>query len=123
MVFEYGFLILCLTNSTNTGYNGDPLDIDLDPIPYQLSVGTPFPNPFNNNVVFPINNITSDYIKYSILDISGKQIKSGKKVVSNNLNITWNGTSNSGKEVSSGTYFFQLKGRNFSEIKKIIFLK
>ena len=123
VVFEYGYLILCLTNSTNTGYNGDPLYIDLDPTPNQLSVGTPFPNPFNNNVTFPINNITSDYIEYSILDVSGKQIKLEKRMVRNNSNISWNGTSNSGKEVSSGTYFFQLNGENSSGAKKIIFLK
>ena len=123
VVFEYGYLILCLTNSTNTGYNGDPLYIDLDPTPNQLSVGTPFPNPFNNNVIFPINNITSDYIEYSILDVSGKQINSEKRMVRNNSNIYWNGTSSAGREVSSGTYFFQLHGENSSEAKKIIFLK
>ena len=99
------------------------MNIDLDPIPHQLSIGTPFPNPFNNNVIFPINIITSDFIEYSILDVSGKQIKSGKRMVRNNSNISWNGTSNSGKEVSSGTYFFQLHGENSSGAKKIIFLK
>ena len=123
VVFEYGYLILCLTNSTNTGYNGDPLNKDLDPITRQLSIGTPFPNPFNNNVIFPINSIRSDFIEYSILDVSGKQIKSEKRMVRNNSNISWNGTSNSGKEVSSGTYFFQLHGENSSGAKKIIFLK
>ena len=123
VVFEYGYLILCLTNSTNTGYNGDPLNIDLDPIPHQLSIGTPFPNPFNNNVIFPINSIRSDFIEYSILDVSGNQIKSEKRMVGNNSKISWNGTSNSGKEVSSGTYFFQLHGEHSSGAKKIIFLK
>ena len=124
VVFEYGFLILCLTNSTNTGYNGDPLNIDLDPLPYQLSLGTPFPNPFNNNVVFPIKNIDSESLDYSILDISGREIVSGKKIFAGERqsSILWNGTSRSGKEVSSGTYFLHLKS-HIPEIKKVVLLK
>jgi len=125
VVFEYGYLILCLTTSSNTGYNGDPLAIQLDPMPNTLSLGTPYPNPFNHNVVFPIYGIESGFVEYSIYNIVGKKIKSGKSLAidKGTNSIFWDGTEENGKAVSSGNYFFQIKDTDYTEVKKVLFLK
>jgi len=39
-------------------------------------------------------------------------------------NVEWDGTDSQGKRVSSGTYFYQIKGEEgFTSAKKMIFLK
>ena len=125
VVFEYGYLILCLTNSTNTGYNGDPLAVQLEPLPKTVSIGSPFPNPFNNKVVFPVTSMESGFAEYSIFDVKGEKIKSGKNFVTDNETkiISWDGKGTNGKEISSGTYFFQIKNKNHAEVRKVSFLK
>ena len=70
-----------MTNSTNTGYNGDPLAVQLDPLPKTISIGSPFPNPFNNNVVFPVTTMESGFAEYSIFDVKGEKIKYEKNLV------------------------------------------
>ena len=37
--------------------------------------------------------------------------------------IIWDGKNNSGKEVASGIYFYQLKVDDFSETKKLVLIK
>ena len=121
VVFEYGYLILCLTNSTNTGYNGDPLTVQLDPLPKTFSIGSPFPNPFNNNVVLPINSRESGVVEYSIFDIKGKKVRTlfkenqspGKKTV------IWDGRNQDGITASAGVYFFRLSSDKLIETKKL----
>ena len=125
VVFEYGYLILCLTNSTETGYNGDPLSVHSNPLPKTISIGAPFPNPFNNSVVFPIHGTESGFAEYAIYDILGNKIRSENSLVIDRgtNNIYWNGTGKNGEEVSSGTYFFQIKDKDYNEIRKVSFLK
>lgn len=125
VVFEYGYLILCLTNSTETGYNGDPLSVHSNPLPKTISIGAPFPNPFNNSVVFPIHGTESSFAEYAIYDILGNKIRSENSLVIDRgtSNIYWNGTGKNGEEVSSGTYFFQVKNKDCNEIRKVSFLK
>ena len=37
--------------------------------------------------------------------------------------IFWDGKGTNGEEISSGTYFFQIKNKNHSEVRKVSFLK
>jgi len=37
--------------------------------------------------------------------------------------IFWDGKDNSGKEVSTGIYFYQLKTRDYSDTRKMILLR
>ena len=96
-----------------------------NPLPKTISIGAPFPNPFNKSVVFPIHGTESGFAEYAIYDILGNKIRSQKSVVIDRgtNNIYWNGTGKNGVEVSSGTYFFQIKDKDYNEIRKVSFLK
>ncbi|MBT3962374.1 MAG: family 16 glycosylhydrolase [Candidatus Marinimicrobia bacterium] len=125
VVFQSGYMILCLTTPSNTGYSGDPLSIETKNIPLSFSLGDAYPNPFNSNVVLPISLQKPGEIHFSIYDIRGHLINSsvnrfldrGKK------NIHWNGTDQDGKSVSAGTYFLRVSNKDASITKKILYLK
>ena len=99
--------------------------IEKNNVPIKLDFGNAYPNPFNQNVRFPIKMARSGIIKYTIFDIMGrvifKQINrynhGGKKV------FYWNGTSQDGRLVASGTYYIKIENKDISKTNKIIYLK
>ena len=125
VVFQYGHMILCMTTPGNTGYNGDPLDIELNDVPGSISVGHAYPNPFNHNVVVPISLEQPGDVHFSVYDIRGHLITSGlnRFLDGGKKNIRWNGTNQDGKSVSAGTYFLRVRNKNLSKTKKIVYLK
>ena len=40
-----------------------------------------------------------------------------------NYNIIWDGKDNSGREVSSGIYFYQLKTKDYTDTKKMVLVR
>ena len=125
VVFQYGHMILCMTTPGNTGYSGDPLDIELNGVPGSISVGNAYPNPFNHNVVVPISLEQPGDVHFSVYDIRGHLITSGlnRFLDGGKKNIRWNGTNQDGKSVSAGTYFLRVRNKNLSKTKKIVYLK
>ena len=125
VVFQYGHMILCMTTPSNTGYNGDPLDIELNDIPGSISVGHAYPNPFNHNVVVPVSLEQPGDVHFSVYDIRGHLITSGlnRFLDGGKKNIRWNGTNQDGKSVSAGTYFLRVRNKDLSKTKKIVYLK
>ena len=65
-----------------------------------------------------------------IYDVAGKQIRiiqlghilAGNYVESSKA-IYWDGRSNNGEFVSSGTYFYQIQAGDYTETRKMVILK
>ena len=125
VVFESGYMILCLTTPSDTGYNGGPLEITSDIHPASISIENPYPNPFNGSVVVPINIMKPSNVQFTIYDLSGGLIFSSSQRYSNiaKNQFFWDGENNSGDIVSSGAYLLSVKNKMFSESKKILFIK
>ena len=126
VVFNYGYMILCLTTPQNTGYSGDPLENQPEVLPLSLSIGNPYPNPFNHNVVIPYSGIWNTNFSYSIYNINGQLVVAGKNHFTPSADekkIAWDGKNQKGKIVSAGTYIFNLSTDDFSQSRKILFLK
>jgi hypothetical protein len=125
VVFQSGYMILCLTTPSNTGYSGDPLSIEENNIPLTFGLGNAYPNPFNNNVVLPISLEKPGKVHFSIYDIQGHLINSGvnKFLDRGRNNIRWDATDQDGKSVSAGTYFLRVSNKDASITKKILYLK
>lgn len=83
-----------------------------DIIPAAVSLGSPYPNPFNNNVKIPIGGVTENNTFLEIYDITGRLVKKlslpDRESIYNS--VTWNGTGAYGQEVASGVYFVRLSG-------------
>ena len=125
VVFQYGHMILCMTMPGNTGYSGGSLDINKSSAPEYFKIGSACPNPFNNEIVFPVTIYNPGKIRVSVYDICGNLIAIvfDQFFVAGENKIRWNGTSSFGFPVSSGNYFLQVQNGKNSKTKKIVYLK
>jgi flagellar hook assembly protein FlgD len=88
-----------------------------------------YPNPFNRetNISFsvPAQNSPLTEIEINIYNAGGQKVVTLIKdnFEPGNYNIRWNGEDNSGKEMPSGVYFYQLNSREVSQSAKMILLK
>ncbi|MAK01943.1 MAG: hypothetical protein CMP35_00695 [Rickettsiales bacterium] len=95
----------------------------LDPLSYKLYQN--HPNPFN-----PITSLRYDLpedalVNITIYDMKGRIINNlvSSKQSSGLNSVQWNATDNAGQPVSAGVYLYQIEAGNFSNTKKMLFLK
>ncbi len=84
-----------------------------------------YPNPFNGYTQIKYSLNQQDNLTFEIFDSLGKLIYS-KYIGSTQPglhSLEWNGLSNSNISVSSGVYYYKLKGEQFSKLKKLVFIK
>jgi hypothetical protein len=64
-----------------------------------------YPNPFTNEIILEIQNPKRAEITVDIYNLAGEQIKNlATKRKDEKVNLTWNGTNDSGQKVSPGVY-------------------
>ncbi len=84
-----------------------------------------YPNPFNpkTNIAFSIKE--AGYTTLEVYNMKGQLMKTLVNEVKENGNytVTWNGKDNSGKNVSSGVYFYKMETGKYVSTKKMILMK
>lgn len=125
VVFMSGYMILCLTTSNATGYNGDPLIIDDVEQPVDFNLQKAFPNPFNGEVVIPISLKHGQPVNLSIYNILGELIYT---LVEENIDagrtiFTWDGLTHKGFAAPTGIYLVRLAIGDQFKTQKILLLK
>jgi len=98
--------------------------------PTEFTLKQNYPNPFNPSTVIEYALPLDASIRVSIYNILGEEVK---RLFSGNQNagsykVTWNGDDNYGYKLSSGIYFYELRGndnsgKEFSLLKKMILMK
>ncbi len=93
-------------------------------LPTSVKLEQNFPNPFNPNTTinYELQISSFELGKLIIFNTQGEEVKEFD-LEEPKGSIVWNGRNNLGKEVASGTYFYQIKVGDFSQTKKMIFLK
>jgi hypothetical protein len=86
-----------------------------------------YPNPFNpeTTISFSLAKNTK-YAELIIYNIKGQKIRELPIVTpspSQTLSVTWNGTDDYGKPVSSGIYLYKLRTEDNSKLKRMMLLK
>lgn len=113
-------------------YQNIPSDIpdeELNELYTGITLYQNYPNPFNPTTTITFNLTAADAkdAKLVIYNIKGQKIKTfqiPQYGIQNPNCITWNGTDENNKLVSSGIYFYQLVNEmNKSTIKKMLLLK
>lgn len=79
------------------------------------------PNPFHNIIKIKFN-LTEKVIntELKIYDVTGRVLKTFSQLTGQ---IVWDGTDDTGRQVSEGVYFVQLRTSSFKATKKVILLK
>ena len=94
-------------------------------IPQSFALHQNYPNPFNRNTKIPIDMVHGDALRIIIYDMHGKQIKtlSNEFKSAGKYEIEWDGTDRFGIQVSTGVYLAIMQTRNFSQARKLMFIK
>ena len=84
-----------------------------------------FPNPFNPSTTISYYLPNPGWVKLSIYNITGEEIKA---LVNNDNNsgfhrVIWDGKNSTGNDVPSGMYFYRLTTKDLSITKKLLLIK
>ncbi|MCB0282133.1 MAG: T9SS type A sorting domain-containing protein [Calditrichae bacterium] len=86
-----------------------------------------YPNPFNPTTKIQFSLAKTSPVSLRIFDNSGRVVKtlySGKKLEAGTLHeVVWDGTNNNGKNIASGTYYYQLKAGDRVDVKKMVLIR
>ena len=85
------------------------------------------PNPFNPVTTIKYSIPEPGRVRLRIYNVAGQQICTivDKEQVpcAGGFSVTWNGTNDSGRKVSSGVYFYQLTINALTQTKKLVVLR
>jgi len=84
-----------------------------------------FPNPFNPTTTINYSILQESKVDLTIYNLKGQKVK---QLVSEQLtvgqhSIVWDGKDDNSKSVSSGIYFYKMRTKDFSEMRKMLLLK
>ncbi len=93
--------------------------------PLTFSLFQNHPNPFNGDTRFEFSNEESQYLKLSIFNILGQEIKVlvSSRFSPGRYSYYWNGSDENGLSQSTGIYFARLESDIASQMIKLIYLK
>jgi hypothetical protein len=100
------------------------LDNDsVSPITYSLSNN--YPNPFNPSTVIEFSIAEPSFVNLAIYDASGRIVRTlvSESKVADSYSLIWDGTNDSGVQVSAGMYLYKINAGSFTETKKMLLVK
>lgn len=98
-------------------------------IPENIILMQNYPNPFNHSTTIEFVIAQSGKVRVEIFNILGERVNTvlNKYLVPGTYQINWNGSSTTGKVVSSGVYFYKVENvtsvNKALKIKKMVFIK
>ena len=93
--------------------------------PNQFELSQNYPNPFNPTTTIRYFLFKRENVTLEIFNLLGERVKvlADNEQSAGEHAYTWDGMDEKGKILPSGIYFYRLTGKDFSEAKKMMFLK
>ncbi len=109
-------------------YRFNPItSIEIPPVQLEgFHLAQNYPNPFNSNTYISFYLPKRENISLTIYDLTGKEVIrliNPQMHASGEHEIAWNGINQTGKEVSSGIYLYELRAEGFKQVRKMLFIK
>jgi outer membrane protein assembly factor BamB len=104
-------------------YGGDGVISSIDPVvsnPEKYFLEQNFPNPFNPTTVIRFGLPERSNVSLKVFDILGKEIA---EIVNSPLSAGVHDFTFDASALSGGVYFYKLRTRNFTEIRKMVLVK
>lgn len=94
-------------------------------IPESVLLESNYPNPFNPSTTIRFGLSQDDNVSLKIFNALGQEVATLVNEFRNAgyHDVVWNGTDNSGNQVTSGIYFYRLSTGSFVEVKKMLLTK
>jgi photosystem II stability/assembly factor-like uncharacterized protein len=94
-------------------------------VPGRFALQQNYPNPFNPQTTIEFSIPEDGFTTISIYDITGQWMRTlfSDYASKGTFKVSWDGRIESDEEAASGTYFYRLETKNFSETKKMMLLR
>lgn len=89
-------------------------------VPTEFNLSQNYPNPFNPSTKINFSIPDNDFVSLKVFNTVGEEVK---ELVNQNLSAGSYTVDFNAGDLSSGVYFYTLKGENYSLTKKLLFLK
>lgn len=104
-----------------------PTDVDDmgGPLPTVFSLEQNYPNPFNPTTSIEFNLPKASHVRLTVYNVLGQKVKDliDGSLSAGNKHVEWDGTDQTGQTVQSGIYFYRISASEFSQTRKMMFLK
>jgi len=102
-----------------------PISVTVAGVPGNYSLAQCYPNPFNPETAINFSLKEAGKVSLRIYNLNGQVIRTlvDSEKTAGSYSVMWNGTTDQGARVSSGTYLYTLKVNGFEETKKMSFMK
>ena len=106
-------------------FKNNTLSVGNDIIPLSFRLHQNYPNPFNPITTLNYSLPSSIKVQLTIYDMMGEVVKTLIEEHQNHgyKSVQWDATNNQGEPVSAGVYLYKIQAGNFTDTKKMIFLK
>ncbi len=106
--------------SAEVGISGDDISI-----PQKFSLAQNYPNPFNASTKISFALDRSGDARLVIYDLLGRKVKTlvSSYMEAGSHEIVWNGTDDTGDDVSSGIYMYKLESGDKIQVKRMTLLR
>jgi hypothetical protein len=93
--------------------------------PKKVELSQNYPNPFNSTTWFRYQIPTGDFVRLSVYNLLGQEIKSLvlEKQSAGFYTVQWDGTNREGIAVASGIYIYRLQVGTFIQTRRMVLLK
>lgn len=100
-------------------------DVTENLVPVVTEISSIFPNPFNPDTTIKFSLHQAGSVNLEVYNIRGQRVKTlvSDDLEAGNHQITWNGTDDNGRNVSSGIYFTRLVTEDRQVIRKMTLMK
>jgi len=94
-------------------------------IPDKFGLAQNYPNPFNPNTIIDYSIPKAQHVTLEIVNINGRLVRTlvDEHRESGIHSVEWDATGSDGSEVAAGVYLYRITAGDFSETKKMSFVK
>jgi hypothetical protein len=98
---------------------------DADQFPTTYAVAQNYPNPFNPSTTIKFQLPKSTQVKLTVYNLLGKKMRTlvNDKMGPGHYQVVWNGQNDSGKSVGSGVYIYKFETEEYTQVRKMMFIK
>ena len=85
-----------------------------------------YPNPFNPQTTIAFELPEADEVTLRVMDLSGRLVRelvAGRTYGPGRHEVVWNGRDDAGRQVASGTYFYQYRDGDHVETRRMVLVK
>jgi len=94
-------------------------------LPEDFALDQNYPNPFNPTTDIRYALPEDNRVRLAVYDLLGRKVTTlvNEYKPAGRYTVTWDGTNQYGLQMSTGVYFYRIEAGEYSEVRKMVFLK